>query len=157
MTTKLNLPDFELPVRTREGKLYLFDPVRKKEVRLTPEEWVRQNFLLYLSREKGYPLSLMQVEKEFVWNRLSMRSDILVFSADGSPRMIVECKAPEVTLTDKVFEQIARYNLQYRVPWLVVTNGLTHYCCRMDYTAGSYLFLKDIPPYSELSGPGFIS
>ena len=157
MKTNLNLPLFDIPVRTQEGKLFVFDPVRKKYVRLTPEEWVRQNFLLFLNEFKKYPISLMQVEKEFVWNNLSMRSDILLFSSDGKPRMIVECKAPEVAVTDKVFEQIARYNLRYQVPYLVVTNGLSHYCCKMNYNVGTYLFLEDIPDYKTISETGFIS
>jgi len=157
LITNLNLPEFRIPVRSQEGKLFVFDPVRKKYVRLTSEEWVRQNFLIFLNRVKEYPLSLMQVEKEFVWNKLSMRSDILVFSNDGKPRMIVECKAPEVPVTDKVFEQVARYNLRYRVPFLVVTNGLVHYCCEMDYDLGTYRFLEDIPDYKTISEGDFIS
>ncbi len=148
---------FEIPGKTIKGKTFIFDPVRKKYVRLTPEEWVRQNFLLFLNRVKEYPLSLIQVEKEFVWNNLTMRSDILVFSAKGDPRMIVECKAPEISVTDKVFEQIARYNLRYRVPYLVVTNGVKHYCCKMDYVAGRYRFLPEIPDYKMVSGDGLIS
>ncbi len=99
----------------------------------------------------------MQVEKEFVWNNLPMRSDILLFANDGKPGMIVECKAPEVAVTDKVFEQIARYNLRYQVPYLVVTNGLIHYCCKMDYNQGTYRFLEDIPDYKTVSETGFIS
>ncbi len=147
---RLNLPEYSFSVRVHDDKEYLFDPVRKKEVRLTPEEWVRQNFIRYLQEEKGYPLTLMQVEKEFSWNGLSLRSDILVFSPAVVPRMIVECKAPEVTLDNAVFEQIARYNLNYRVPYLLVTNGLIHYCCRLDYAHNSYHFLREIPDYSLL-------
>ncbi len=147
---KLNLPDPYLEIRTREGKRYLFDPVRKKEVRLTPEEWVRQHFIRYLADHLGYPVSWMQVEKEFTWNGLVLRSDILVLAPDGRPRMIVECKAPEVKLDGAVFEQIARYNLRYHVPYLVVTNGMTHYCCEMDYDKGTYRFLDRIPSYKEV-------
>jgi hypothetical protein len=147
---RLNLPEYSFSVRVRDGKEYLFDPVRKKEVRLTPEEWVRQNFIRYLQEKKGYPLALMQVEKEFSWNGLSLRSDILVFSPSVVPRMIVECKAPAVALNNTVFEQIARYNLSYRVPYLLVTNGLIHYCCRMDYDRNSYHFLREIPDYPQL-------
>ncbi len=154
---KLNLPEFPIQVKYIKGKPYVFDPVRKKSVRLTPEEWVRQNFLLYLNHSKNYPFSLMQVEKEFIWNHLQMRSDILLFSNTGEPRMIVECKAPEINLSDRVFEQIARYNLRYHVPYLVVTNGLVHYCCSMDYLSASYIFLKDIPDYQIISAEGRIS
>ena len=147
---KLNLPEYTIPVRLVEGKEYLFDPVRKKEVRLTPEEWVRQNFIRYLHHEKECPLSLMQVEKEFSWNGLSLRSDLLVFSSSVEPLMIVECKAPEVKLDNAVFEQIARYNLKYRVPYLLVTNGMVHYCCKMDYEGESYRFLREIPDYPSM-------
>ncbi len=146
----LNLPSYPFDVRMRDGKEYLFDPVRKKEVRLTPEEWVRQHFIRYLHHHLGYPLTWMQVEKEFSWNGFSLRSDILVLTREAVPAMIVECKAPEVQLTDEVFAQIARYNLPYQVPFLVVTNGMVHYCCRMDYEKGSYRFLDAIPYYEEL-------
>ncbi len=147
---KLNLPEYTFSVKVTDGREYIFDPVRRKDVRLTPEEWVRQNFIRYLHEEKQYPLSLMQVEKEFSWNGLSLRSDVLVFSPEVVPRMIVECKAPGVKLTDAVFEQIARYNMKYHVPYLLVTNGLTHYCCRLDHREGSYRFLQEIPDYSRL-------
>ena len=148
---ELNLPIYSFNIKVIDGREYLFDPVRKKDVRLTPEEWVRQNFIRYLHQEKEYPLSLMQVEKEFVWNDLSWRSDILVFSPEFVPRMIIECKAPGVRVTDAVFEQIARYNMKYRVPYLTVTNGLVHYCCQLDHRQGSYRFLREIPDYSRLS------
>lgn len=147
---RLNLPEYTFTTKVIDAKEYIFDPVRKKDVRLTPEEWVRQNFIRYLQEERGYPLSLMQVEKEFSWNGLSLRSDVLVFSPSAMPRMIVECKAPEVKLDNAVFEQIARYNLRYRVPYLLVTNGLMHYCCRMDYRENTYHFLREIPDYSLL-------
>ena len=147
---KLNLPEYPFQIRIREGKEYLFDPVRKKEIRLTPEEWVRQHLIMYLHHDRSYPLSLMQVEKEFSWNALALRSDLLVFSPEAEPRMIVECKAPQVKLTDAVFEQIARYNMKYKVPYLLVTNGLVHYCCKMDYDRLSYRFLEEIPNYSLL-------
>jgi len=148
---KLNLPPYPIGIKIIDGREYLFDPVRKKDVRLNPEEWVRQNFILYLHEEKEYPLSLMQVEKEFSWNGISWRSDILIFSPAIVPRMIVECKAPEVKLTDTVFEQIARYNMKYRVPYLLVTNGLAHYCCALDHQRQSYRFLHEIPDYSLLA------
>ncbi len=147
---KLNLPEYEFRIRKREGRPEIFDTFRKKFVALTPEEWVRQNFLMYLVNEKEYPGSLIAVEAGLkLYNRIK-RTDIVVYSNLGKPVLIVECKAPEVTINQKAFDQIARYNMALRVKYLIVTNGINHYCCLLDYANNSIKYLKDIPDYKNL-------
>ena len=128
----------------------IFDPLRKKYVRLNPEEWVRQNFVQYLIQEGKYPPGLIGIEVMFVFNRLRKRADILVHNRKGEPVLIVECKSPDIKLDDEVFDQIATYNLQFRVPWLVVTNGMTHYACRFDPVQNKFNDLLAIPLYEDL-------
>ncbi|NOY37175.1 MAG: type I restriction enzyme HsdR N-terminal domain-containing protein [Chlorobi bacterium] len=147
---KLNLPPADLKLKEREGKTYVFDRIRKKWVVLTPEEWVRQHIIFYLIRYKSYPQTLMQVEKEMYWNKMRLRSDLLVSSSQGEPLMLVECKAPAIHLTTAVFEQIATYNQRYHVPFLLVTNGKKHYCCTINYRDKSYTYLSEIPEYDQL-------
>jgi hypothetical protein len=148
---KLNLPTYSFNIKLIEQRKYIFDFIRKKFVILTPEEWVRQNFLKYLVEEKKYPASLIAVEKEFKLNQLSKRCDALIYNREGNPILIVECKAASVKIDQKVFDQIARYNMQLNVDFLVVTNGLEHYCCKIDYEKKEYYFLKDIPEYSQIT------
>ena len=121
-------------------------------MRLTPEEWVRQNFIRYLVHEGDYPEGLIGVEVGFKLNRLRRRVDILVHDRAGLPRMIVECKSYDIQLHEKVFEQIATYNMQFRVPYLVVTNGLIHFACRMDFENNKPCYLDVIPQYEEMIG-----
>jgi hypothetical protein len=147
---KLNLPTYSFNIKLIEQRKYIFDFIRKKFVILTPEEWVRQNFLKYLVEEKKYPASLITVEKEFKLNKLSKRCDALIYNREGNPILIVECKAASVKIDQKVFDQIARYNMQLNVDFLVVTNGLQHFCCKIDYEKQEYYFLKDIPEYDQL-------
>jgi hypothetical protein len=117
---------------------------------LTPEEWVRQNFLKYVVDEKKYPAPLIAVEKEFKLNKLSKRSDAIVYNKQGNPVLIVECKAASVKIDQNVFDQIARYNMKLNVEFLIVTNGLEHYCCKINYKTQKYAFLKDIPEFNEI-------
>jgi type I site-specific restriction endonuclease len=147
---QLNLPPFEHRIKHSEKGKTIFDPVRNKYVALTPEEWVRQNFLQYLVQIKKTPQSLVRVEMHLNLNGLAKRSDIVVHNRHGTPLLAVECKAPTVKITQSVFEQLARYNLQLNVPYLVVTNGLTHFFCKYSDTEKRYLFLKDIPEYDQL-------
>jgi hypothetical protein len=144
----LNLPTYSFNLKLIEQRKYIFDFIRKKFVLLTPEEWVRQNFLKYLVEEKKYPASLIIVEKEFKLNNLSKRSDAVIYNKQGNPFIIVECKAPEVKIDQKVFDQIARYNMILKVDLLLITNGLQHFCCKLDLENGTYYFLKEIPDYS---------
>jgi len=146
----LNLPTYSFNIKFQEQRKYIFDTLRKKYVLLTPEEWVRQNFLKYLIEEKKYPASLIFVEMEMKLNKLSKRCDAVVFNRNANPVLIVECKAASVKIDQIVFEQIARYNMQLQVNYLIVTNGLNHYCCKIDFEKQSYEFLKDVPVFDEL-------
>lgn len=149
---KLNLPEYSFRFSKKGDQVLIFDPFRKKHVILTPEEWVRQNFLQFLLNEKNYPESLIKVEMGLRLNKLPKRSDIVVFDSQGKPSLLVECKAPSVKISQKVFDQIARYNMTLKVEYLVVTNGLKHYCCKLDFTSKSYSFLGEIPSFSEILG-----
>ncbi|MGM0407434.1 MAG: type I restriction enzyme HsdR N-terminal domain-containing protein [Bacteroidota bacterium] len=146
----LNLPTYSFNIKLKEQRKYIFDFIRKKYVLLTPEEWVRQNFLKYLVDEKKYPASLIAVEKEFKLNTLSKRSDAVVYNKSGIPVLIIECKAASVKIDQKVFDQIARYNIKLNVDFLVVTNGLDHYCCKIDFQNHTYSFLKGIPDFNQM-------
>lgn len=147
---ELNLPAYSFRISGKEGSETILDPLRKKYVKLTPEEWVRQNFIQYLINEGGYPPGLMGVEVMFKLNKLSRRVDILIHNRAGEPVMIVECKAPAVKIDDTVFDQIVVYNMGLKVPYIVVTNGIDHYACKMDYTTNKYEFLLVIPLYTDL-------
>lgn len=151
MMRQLNLPVIEARLQEgRNGRDEIFDPVRKKFVALTPEEWVRQHVIHYLSGHLGYPLSLVAVEAPLTYHTRKKRSDIVVFSRTGKPVMIVECKAPDVAISQSVFEQAAMYNMGFRVKYLVLTNGLVHHACRIDHEAKACIFLPQIPPFAEL-------
>lgn len=149
---RLNLPTYSFNIKSEGERKYIFDNIRRKYVLLTPEEWVRQHFIRYLSGEKKYPLSLFGVEMHFKINKLSKRGDIIIFNRNGEAKVIVECKAPRVGINQKAFDQIARYNMKFRVDYLIVTNGIKHYCCRMDYEKGTYRYLEEIPGFEELDG-----
>lgn len=145
---ELNFPKFLFRFKNSENKISIFDDIRKKFVILQPEEWVRQNCVHYLMQIKGYPKSLINVEKELIVNNLRKRYDIVIFNSDGSIHVIVECKAPKINITQTTFDQIARYNLTLNASYLMVTNGLNHYYCQMDFEAEKYNFLQDIPNYN---------
>jgi len=144
---QLMLPKAALKIKLVEGTTQVFDIVRKKYFVLTPEEWVRQHFIHFLNIEKKYPLGLMRVEKIIKYNNLRTRADIVLYNTDGKPNMIVECKAPNVKITQDSFNQIAKYNFQLRSEFLVVTNGLQHFCCKMDYKRNEIKFVEDIPSF----------
>ncbi len=142
---KLALPDYTFKFKSSENKRYIFDCIRKKYVVLSPEEWVRQHIIQYLIQEKNYPISLIAVEKQLKINGLNKRTDILVFSPNGSPFLIVACKAATVKIDQKTFDQIARYNIPLEAKFLMVTNGLKNYICQMDKENERYTFLKSLP------------
>jgi hypothetical protein len=144
---KLNLTTYNFKFKSSENKTLIFDKLRKKYMVLTPEEWVRQHFVCFLIEEKKYPVSLIAIEKQLTINNLKKRSDILVFNTDGKPEIIVECKAPSIKITQDAFDQIARYNLKLKAKYLIVTNGLEHFYCKMDFKKETYIFLKMIPDY----------
>ncbi|WP_452223100.1 type I restriction enzyme HsdR N-terminal domain-containing protein [Lacinutrix chionoecetis] len=146
---ELNFPTYSFRFKNSENKVSIFDAIRKKFVILQPEEWVRQHCVKFLMEEKGYPKSLINVEKELKINDLKKRYDIVIFNTDGSIHLIVECKAPKIKVNQHTFDQIARYNLALNATYLMVTNGLNHYYCVMDFEAEKYHFLQDIPKYNE--------
>jgi hypothetical protein len=146
----LQFPQYPFKLRGTAGSEEIWDEVRRKWVVCTPEEWVRQHCVRYLIEELGYPPGLLSVEKGLKVNGLSRRTDVVVYSRKQEPLLIVECKAPEVALSQSTFDQVARYNLTLRVPYLLITNGVNHYCCKINLEEGSYSFLKEIPRYHEL-------
>ena len=148
--TRLNLPPFEIKLRGTKAQPQIFDILRKKYIALTPEEWVRQHFVHFLVEHKGYPAALMANEIQLKVGEKTLRADSVLYSRDLKPRMIIEYKAPHIPITQKVFDQISIYNMLLHVDYLVVSNGLQHYSCKMDYNAKKYLFLEDIPDYEEL-------
>jgi len=144
---QLNFPQYSFRFKNSENKVSVFDVIRKKFVILQPEEWVRQNCVHYLIKQKKIPKSLINVEKKLEVNGLTKRYDIVVFKSDGSLRLMVECKAPKIRIDQTTFDQIARYNLELKAEYLMVTNGIDHYYCQMDFENRRYVFLKDIPEY----------
>ena len=146
----LNLPSFPFKLQQQNGKNVIFDALRKKYVALTPEEWVRQHFIRFLTDYKGYPKGLLANEIQLVLNGTKKRCDTVLFNKDLSARMIVEYKAPHIEITQAVFDQITRYNMVLKVDYLIVSNGINHYCCRIDYNTMSYTFLPEIPDYQSL-------
>ncbi len=145
----LNFKPYDFRFKNSENKIYIFDVIRKKFVVLQPEEWVRQHVVHYLNKEKKYPLSHINVEKQLKVNNLNRRYDVVVFKPNGEILVLVECKAPEVEISQKTFDQIARYNMQLKSNYLMVTNGLNHFYCNMDFTQEKYSFLKDIPDFNR--------
>ena len=146
----LNLPSYPAKILKRNGKNVIFDPLRQKYVALTPEEWVRQHFVHFLTDFKGYPKGLLANEIQLDLNGTQKRCDTVLFNKDLSARMIVEYKAPNIEITQAVFDQITRYNMVLKVEYLIVSNGIRHYCCRIDYNTMKYTFLPDIPAFAEL-------
>ena len=142
---QLNFPSYNFRFKNSENKVAIFDDIRKKFIILTPEEWVRQNTIQFLLQEKNYPKSYINVEKLIKINDISKRYDIVVFQPDGTIFLLIECKAPEVIITQETFNQIARYNLTLKAQYLMVTNGLNHYFCQMDFVNETYIFLNDLP------------
>jgi len=146
----LNLPAYSLKLRRDQQRLFIYDELRKKYLVLTPEEWVRQHWIQHLILAKGYPKALIQAEGGLKLNALQKRTDLVVFSKTGKRLLIAELKAPSVKITQAAFEQIARYNIVHKVPYLIVSNGLQHYYCFIDHEKESYTFLEDLPLFEEL-------
>ena len=146
---ELNFPTYTFRFKNSENKVSIFDAIRKKFVILQPEEWVRQHCVHYLIKVKNYPKSLINVEKELKVNDLKKRYDIVIFNTDGCIHLIVECKAPNIKIKQNTFDQVARYNLALNATYLMVTNGLNHYYCVMDFKAEKYRFLEDIPYFNK--------
>lgn len=145
---QLNFPTYSFRFKNSENKVSIFDEIRKKFILLTPEEWVRQHVVHFLINEKKYPKSYINVEKIVVINGMNKRYDIVVFNKDGSIFLLIECKAPEISIDQKAFDQIARYNMILKANYLMVTNGLNHYFCEMNFEKEQYTFLKDLPDFN---------
>lgn len=146
---KLNFPDYTFRFKNSENKVAIFDEIRKKFIVLTPEEWVRQHVVKYILEQKRYPKSHVNVEKIVKVNGLTKRYDVVIFNPDGSIFLLVECKAPGITISQNTFDQIARYNMSLNAIHMMVTNGLNHYFCQMDYEQEKYFFLPDLPEYKS--------
>lgn len=144
---KLHFPAYSFRFKNSENKVAIFDEIRKKFVILTPEEWVRQHVVQFLIQNQKYPKSYINVEKLIKVNGLSKRYDVVVFQPDGNLFLLVECKAPEVKITQPTFDQIARYNLTLKAQYLMVTNGLNHYFCQMNWEEEKYTFLAALPDF----------
>lgn len=147
---QLNLPRYDIRIGEQAGRRTILDVLRRKYVALTPEEWVRQHFVHFLIGHKGYPPALLANEIELRSGSKRLRCDSVLYDSSLRPRMIIEYKAPTVAIQQKVFDQISVYNMLLHVDYLVVSNGLSHYCCRMDYANRRYVFLREIPDYQEL-------
>ena len=149
---QLNLPSYQIKLSGSKEKPTIFDILRRKYVALTPEEWVRQHFVHFLVEHKGYPSTLLANEVKLQVGDKKLRADTVLYDTTLRPRMVVEYKAPHITITQEVFNQVTTYNMLLHVDFLIVSNGLNHYCCRMDYEHNTYTFLDDIPDYKDISG-----
>ena len=144
---KLNFPMFNLPTKSKENKNFIFDSIRKKWLILTPEEWVRQHCVQYLINNKGYPIGLIQVEKRLKVNQREKRYDIVCFNQEGKINLLVECKRPDVKITQRTFDQISQYNYALKSDLIMITNGLEHYYCRINFEDKKCVFLDKLPPF----------
>jgi hypothetical protein len=146
----LNFPEYPMKVMREGKKTKIFDPLRKKYLLLTPEEWVRQNLVQFLIRDLKFPQGLIAIEKGIQVNDLYKRADVVVYNKTGEPIFMVECKAPQVEIDQRTFDQIARYNIAFKLPYLMVSNGLKHYCAKIDFINRQFKFLDEIPSYQQL-------
>jgi hypothetical protein len=145
----LQLPPYPFKITDQNGQLILFDIIRKKNIVITPEEWVRQHFVQYLINQKHYPKTLIKLEGGHKLHGMPKRSDIVVYNRSGEKILLVECKAPSVAIDQKTFDQVARYNMVHKVKLVAVSNGLQHYYCRIDFENNNYQFLEELPDYKE--------
>ncbi len=146
---QLNFPEYTFRFKNSENKVSIFDEIRKKFIILNPEEWVRQHVVQFLIIEKKYPKSYINVEKVLKINELTKRYDIVIFDSEGKIHLLVECKAPEIKINQTTFDQIARYNLTLKAKYLMVTNGLNNYFCKMDFENEQYIFLESLPEFKN--------
>lgn len=146
----LNLPTYFFRIKEDRGKKYIFDEIRRRFVLLTAEEWVRQHLVFFLIKDRNFPRSLISVEKGFVHSRRKQRYDLLVFDRNGEPLMMVECKAPDIEINQQVFDQAGRYNNHYQATYLLISNGMKHYCCLINKSNRQYRFLHEIPAYQDI-------
>lgn len=149
MRLSLNFPEFEFKIQESEGKLSIFDSLRKKYLILTPEEWVRQHMISYLVKHRNYPKGLFSLEKEVVYNSLQKRFDILVLDREGGPFLLIECKAPEVTLSKKTVEQVAVYNKSIGAAYMGISNGKQHLFLKYNCDEKNYFQISDLPQFQS--------
>ncbi len=147
----LNFPVFQFTLRQQEGKTYVLDPARRQYVRLTPEEWVRQHVIRYLMEFLNYPLSHMAVEKKLTIHQLTRRADLLVYDQHLNPSLLIECKAPDVPLTNSTFRQVSAYNIRFKVPWLMITNGKQHFAAYIHHHEKRIVWVDQVPEYGNLN------
>ena len=152
MMQKLNLPEYSVKTRVVEGQWQIFDEIRRKYTALIPEEWVRQHFINYLVNDRKFPKGLLAVEHPLTINKVNHRADIVAFASDGKPLAVIECKAPDVAINQNVIQQISRYNILLKAPILILTNGLVHYCVRIDFEKNSSSPLESIPFFQDIVG-----
>ena len=148
--SQLNLPEYKFRIKKQDDKLFIFDTQRKKFVALTPEEWVRQHFIRFLIEEKGYPAALLAIEKQLILNGMKKRCDAILYDIFGYPQVIIEFKAPSISLTQQTFDQVAVYNSKLNVNLLIISNGLEHYCCKINPDTAKYDFFATIPDYNQI-------
>lgn len=148
----LNLPPAQLKIVRHANRLKVFDPLRRRFVALTPEEWVRQHFVSFLQTHRSFPPEVIANEVSLQLNGTRKRCDTIVYGPYAEPLLIIEYKAPEIEITQRTFDQISRYNMRFHVNWLIVSNGMQHFCCRIDYEHNSYRFLPEIPTYAQVIG-----
>ena len=147
---KLNLPDFDYKVKKAEGKVWIFDVIRKKFIVLTPEEWVRQHFINYLINTLQYPKALIKVEGGLIFNQLQKRSDIVIFNREGKPWMLVECKSPESKLSAETLNQASSYNATLKADYITITNGLNHFCSEIRWSESKTILMRELPVYPNV-------
>lgn len=148
--SKLNLPSYSFQIFEESKKTKIFDVIRKKKIILNPEEWVRQHWIHYLIKDKGFPAGLIAVEKGLEVNKTKKRCDIISYNHAGQALLMVECKAPHIAISQDTFDQIARYNIAFKLPYLVVSNGIQHYCAMINFDTEAFQFIEEIPNYADL-------
>lgn len=147
---QLNLPEYNFRIKKQDEKLQIFDSQRKRYVTLTPEEWVRQHFIRFMIEEKGYPAAHLAIEKQLNMNGMKKRCDAILYNSDAEPMMIIEFKAPNVPISQATFDQVAVYNSKLNVIFFIISNGIEHFCCRVNTKTARYEFFSEIPDYSLL-------
>jgi type I site-specific restriction endonuclease len=150
---QLNLPEYNFRIKKQDEKVLIFDSQRKRYVSLTPEEWVRQHFIRFLIEVKGYPAAYLAVEKQLSLNGMKKRCDVVLYNDHAIPILIIELKAPTIPITQTTFDQVAVYNAKLKVDYFMISNGIEHYCCKVDIVNSRYEFFNEIPDYSKLILP----
>lgn len=147
---QLNLPQYSFRIKKQNEKLVIFDSQRKRYVALTPEEWVRQNFIRFLIEEKGYPAAYLAIEKQLNMNGMKKRCDAILYNEHAQPFLIIELKAPNVAITQATFDQVAVYNAKLKVDFFIISNGIEHFCCKVNLETARYEFFPEIPDFNQI-------